>query len=83
MLRTGRQLKAARALAGLSQRQLAEYSGLHPKTISYWEARGRCGLQQDYKQRIVDALAARGVQLLEDGRVGCYLDERQVEPAAR
>ena len=80
MLRTGRQLKAARALAGLSQRQLAEDSGLHPKTISYWEKRGRCGLQQDYKQRIVDALAARGVQLLEGNRIGCYLSECLKDP---
>jgi transcriptional regulator with XRE-family HTH domain len=34
---TGRQLRAARILAGLTQRQLAQAVGVHERTARYWE----------------------------------------------
>ena len=34
---TGRQLRAARILAGLTQRQLAEAVGVHERAARYWE----------------------------------------------
>lgn len=34
----GRQIKAARAALGITQAELAELAGLHPKTIAYYEA---------------------------------------------
>jgi transcriptional regulator with XRE-family HTH domain len=37
----GSQLKAARALAGVEQIELAEAAGVHPNTIRAMEARGR------------------------------------------
>jgi hypothetical protein len=35
---TGRQIAAARALLGWSQRDLARASGLHVNAVAYWEA---------------------------------------------
>ena len=37
---TGRQLTAARALAGITQEQLAERAGLHVNSIRYMERQG-------------------------------------------
>jgi transcriptional regulator with XRE-family HTH domain len=34
---TGRQLRAARILAGLTQRQLAQAVGAHERAARYWE----------------------------------------------
>ena len=34
---SGRQLRAARILAGLTQRQLAQEVGVHERTARYWE----------------------------------------------
>jgi transcriptional regulator with XRE-family HTH domain len=34
---TGRQLRAARILAGLTQRQLAKAVGVHERAARYWE----------------------------------------------
>jgi transcriptional regulator with XRE-family HTH domain len=34
---TGRQLRAARILAGLTQRQLAQAVGVHERAVRYWE----------------------------------------------
>ncbi len=71
---TGRQIAAARALAGLSQKQLAQAAGLHPKTLTHWEAReekwGMAGFAID---RIVDAFTARGIQFLEGEGPGVRL----------
>jgi DNA-binding XRE family transcriptional regulator len=34
---TGRQLRAARVLAGITQRQLAQAVGVHERAVRYWE----------------------------------------------
>jgi transcriptional regulator with XRE-family HTH domain len=34
---TGRQLRAARILAGLTQKQLAKAAGVHERAARYWE----------------------------------------------
>ncbi len=39
MISTGRQIAAARALLGWTQRDLAEASNLHVNAVAYWEAR--------------------------------------------
>jgi hypothetical protein len=38
MISTGRQIAAARALLGWSQRDLAQASNLHVNAVAYWEA---------------------------------------------
>jgi transcriptional regulator with XRE-family HTH domain len=37
---TGRQLRAARILAGLTQKQLARAVGVHERAARYWELKG-------------------------------------------
>ncbi|MEO1656720.1 MAG: helix-turn-helix transcriptional regulator [Pseudomonadota bacterium] len=38
--RNGREIQAARALLGWTQDDLAQHSGLHTKSVSYWERHG-------------------------------------------
>lgn len=65
-LRSGRHLKAARALAGLSQRQLAAAAGLHFNSIKYHEAKPE-PLGGYAVSRMEAVLASRGVETSNDG----------------
>jgi transcriptional regulator with XRE-family HTH domain len=38
---SGRQLRAARTLAGLTQKQLAKAVGVHERAARYWGAEGK------------------------------------------
>ncbi|MGE5163451.1 MAG: helix-turn-helix domain-containing protein [Sphingobacteriales bacterium] len=65
---TAGQLRAARALLGIDQRKLAERSGLSLPTIQRMEASG--GVVRgnvDSLMKLVDALAADGIELIGDG----------------
>ena len=63
------QLRAARALLGVDQRQLAERAGVSLPTIQRMEASiGTVGGTVDSLTRIVDALAAAGIELIGDGQ---------------
>jgi len=67
---TAAQLKAARALLGIDQRQLAEASGLSLPTIQRMEAsnstvRGTV----DSLVKLIAALQALGVELIDPGSV--------------
>jgi transcriptional regulator with XRE-family HTH domain len=73
MLTTGNQLRAARALAGLKQDQLAKLAGLNTSTISEMEAMagGVLTSGMDTVHRVVRALDAVGIQATNyDGRLG-------------
>jgi DNA-binding transcriptional regulator YiaG len=37
---SGRQIRAARILAGLTQADLARAAGYHPRSVRYWESKG-------------------------------------------
>jgi transcriptional regulator with XRE-family HTH domain len=37
---SGRQIRAARMLAGLTQAELARAAGCHPRSVRYWESKG-------------------------------------------
>jgi transcriptional regulator with XRE-family HTH domain len=66
---TGPQMKAARALAGLSQRDLAEASGLSLPTIQRMEASdGTVRGIVESLTRVVAALDAAGVALIGEGQ---------------
>ncbi len=65
---TAAQLRAARALAGVDQRELAERSGLSVPTIQRMEAsKGLVRGNVDSLTRIIAALNAAGVELIGDG----------------
>ena len=65
---TAGQMRAARALLGIDQRQLAELSGLSLPTIQRMEASdGVVRGNVDSLMKLVDALAASGIELIGEG----------------
>jgi transcriptional regulator with XRE-family HTH domain len=67
---TAAQLRAARALIGIDQRELAQRSGLSVLTIQRMEASG--GVVRgnvDSLMKLIDALAASGIELIGEGAV--------------
>lgn len=67
---TGPQMRAARALIGIDQRQLAELAGLSLPTIQRMEAsEGTVRGVVDSLTRVVDALDRAGVELIGEGAV--------------
>ena len=67
---TGTQMRAARALLGLDQRELAQKSGLSLPTIQRMESSG--GVVRgnvDSLMKLVDALATSGIELIGEGAV--------------
>jgi transcriptional regulator with XRE-family HTH domain len=67
---TAAQLKAARALLGIDQRQLAEACGLSLPTIQRMEAsEGTIRGNVDSLVKLVEALDALGIELIAAGAV--------------
>jgi transcriptional regulator with XRE-family HTH domain len=67
---TGAQMRAARALLGIDQRELALRSGLSLPTIQRMETSdGVVRGNVDSLMKLVDALAANGIELIGDGAV--------------
>jgi transcriptional regulator with XRE-family HTH domain len=68
---TSSQLRAARALLGIDQRQLAELSGLSVPTIQRMEASGSGAIRGnvDSLMKLVAALEAAGIELIGEGAV--------------
>lgn len=67
---TAAQLRAARALAGIDQRQLAKKSGLSVPTIQRMEASdGVIRGNVDSLMKLIDALNAAGISLIDEGVV--------------
>ena len=65
---TAAQMRAARALLGIDQRELAERSGLSLPTIQRMEATdGVIRGNVDSLMKLVDALAANGIELIGEG----------------
>ncbi len=72
MLTTGNQLKAARALIGVEQKELAEAVGVNVNTIRSMEAAGTgpiAGRAQNV-QAVQRAMEERGVEFLNHGNPG-------------
>lgn len=65
---TAGQMRAARALLGIDQRELAERAGLSLPTIQRMEASdGVVRGNVDSLMKLVDALAANGIELIGEG----------------
>lgn len=78
VLTTGYQLKAARALVGMEQADLAEKSGVAVTTIRKMEWKGAETLSSglDTIKRVQNALEAVGVEFLNHGQPGVRLAKR-------
>jgi transcriptional regulator with XRE-family HTH domain len=67
---TGAQMRAARALLGIDQRELAQHSGLSLPTIQRMESSdGVVRGNVDSLVKLVEALAAAGIELISEGAV--------------
>lgn len=65
---TAAQLRAARALLGIDQRQLAQRCGLSVPTIQRMEAsNGVVRGNVESLMKLVDALASHGIELIGEG----------------
>jgi transcriptional regulator with XRE-family HTH domain len=75
VLITGNQLKAARALAGVDQHELAEAAGINVNTIRNMEARGADPITSSAVtvRKVQLALEARGIEFLNHARPGVRL----------
>ncbi|TAX09314.1 hypothetical protein [Rhizobium leguminosarum] len=75
MLTTGNQLKAARALAGVEQIELADAAKVHVNTIRAMEASGANGIsgRAQNVQAVQRALEERGIEFLNHGQPGVRL----------
>ena len=79
VLVTGNQLKAARALAGVDQQQVADSAGVNVNTIRNMEARGTKPITSSaVTVRIVQlALEALGIEFLNHAQPGVRLRKRR------
>jgi transcriptional regulator with XRE-family HTH domain len=65
---TAAQMRAARALLGIDQRQMAERAGLSLPTIQRMEASdGVVRGNVDSLMKLVGSLAANGIELIDEG----------------
>jgi transcriptional regulator with XRE-family HTH domain len=65
---TGAQMRAARALLGIDQRQLAQRSGLSLPTIQRMESSdGVVRGNVDSLMKLVEALSAAGIEVIGEG----------------
>lgn len=68
MIGTGKQIRAARALVGWSQGDLARAAGLHVNTVKGWEGRDVIGGGHGV-EAMRDALEGQGVRFTGGGAV--------------
>ncbi|MET4636599.1 hypothetical protein [Kaistia defluvii] len=75
MLTTGNQLKAARALMGAEQKDLAEAAGVHVNTIRSMEAAGAAPIsgRASTVQMIQRVIEYQGIEFLNHGQPGVRL----------
>jgi transcriptional regulator with XRE-family HTH domain len=78
MLATGNQLKAARALAGIDQHDLAKLAAINVNTIRNMEARGAEPITSSAVtvRKVQLALEALGIEFLNHARPGVRLKIR-------
>jgi transcriptional regulator with XRE-family HTH domain len=84
-LATGNQLKAARALAGVDQQQLADSAGVNVNTIRNMEARGAEPITSSAVtvRNVQVALEALGIEFLNHSRPGVRLSTPTEQLAAK
>ena len=79
-----RQVKAARALLGWSQADLAERSGVSEPTVARLEsATGELGGRESTARMILDALSAAGVDFIDENGGGPGVRLRKIDRAPR
>ncbi len=81
MFVTGAQIRAARALAGLTAEQLARLAGLHANSVAYWEHAESIPahrFREPHACRLMrEALASRGIEAFSHPAPGVRFVTRQ------
>jgi transcriptional regulator with XRE-family HTH domain len=77
------QIRAARALVGWSQTEVAEAAGLSIPTIKRAEADGGIRVSQDAVEAIADALRKAGVEFIAENGGGAGVRLRKPQRLAR
>jgi len=73
ILTDGRQLKAARVLAGLTIREMAELIGMNRNSVMRIESFNALPLHTHAGDRIVEALQEQGIEfVIQDGKPGIF-----------
>ena len=85
MLLIGNQLKAARALVGVEQQELADAASVHVNTIRKMEAKGRSEITSaaDVLRRVQIALERFGVEFINGDRPGVRLRDFGASPSSK
>jgi transcriptional regulator with XRE-family HTH domain len=85
MLATGNQLKAARALAGIDQKQLADAAGVNVNTVRYMEARGSGLITSGAVtiRKVQLALEGLGIEFLNHSHPGVRLNNSMARAKPR
>ena len=74
MIKTGAQIKAARAFLGMRREDLAAVAGVHPNAVKYWEDRTVPSGPAPYAvERITKALRSQGIEVFADPQPGVRL----------
>jgi transcriptional regulator with XRE-family HTH domain len=78
----GRQIGAARALAGISQERLAELTGYSARTVRAWESAGpnEPTMTSEARRKVSTVFRALGVALFRDPYPGVMLIELRSLP---
>jgi transcriptional regulator with XRE-family HTH domain len=74
---TVEQIKAARALLGWSQEDLAEHSGISLPTVRRFEARSKLRVSEDARLKLEAALEAVGIEFTNGGAPGVRLRRKE------
>ena len=74
---TVEQIKAARALLGWSQEDLAEHSGISLPTVRRFEARSKLRVSEDARRKLEAALEAVGIEFTNGGAPGVRLRRKE------
>jgi transcriptional regulator with XRE-family HTH domain len=74
---SGRQLRAARILAGLTQKQLAQAVGVHERAARYWESKEDKAPTSTlfHLEKIEAALRSRGVIVFAEPTPGARFSD--------
>jgi DNA-binding transcriptional regulator YiaG len=76
-LATGRQLRAARVLAGLTQRTFGAALGVDERAVRFWERKhDRCPTNPRTSSRIEQCLNEHGVEIFSYPTPGVRLSEK-------
>lgn len=78
MIKSGRQIRAARALLGMPQEELAREVGTTVRTVRAWEARERPpSAAPVFAGKVEDVLTRRGIVFLDNPAIGVALRDQR------